>query len=70
LGKKNRSPQDPHMDGTGLRFEDNGARQRISRPMPQAIKLIDGEGRSCIYVPMTQNGKGGRQPRVYVRSRR
>jgi hypothetical protein len=39
-------------------------------PMPQAIKLIDGEGRSCIYVPMTQNGKGGRQPRVYVRSRR
>jgi hypothetical protein len=25
-------PQDPHMDGTGLRFEDNGARQRISRP--------------------------------------
>jgi len=26
-------------------------------PMPQAIKLIDAEGHSCIYVPMTQNGK-------------
>jgi hypothetical protein len=25
--------------------------------MPQAIKLIDGEGRSCIYVPITQDGK-------------
>jgi hypothetical protein len=25
--------------------------------MPQAIKLIDAEGRSCIYAPITQNGK-------------
>jgi hypothetical protein len=25
--------------------------------MPQAIKLIDAEGRSCIYEPITQNGK-------------
>jgi hypothetical protein len=25
--------------------------------MPQAIKLIDAEGRSRIYVPITQNGK-------------
>jgi hypothetical protein len=25
--------------------------------MPQAIKLIDAEGRSSIYVPITQNGK-------------
>jgi hypothetical protein len=25
--------------------------------MPQAIKLIDPEGRSCIYVPITQDGK-------------
>jgi hypothetical protein len=23
----------------------------------QAIKLIDPEGRSCVYVPITQNGK-------------
>jgi len=25
--------------------------------MPQAIELTDAEGRSCIYVPITQNGK-------------
>jgi len=25
--------------------------------MPQAIKLSDAEGRSCIYVPITQDGK-------------
>jgi hypothetical protein len=25
--------------------------------MPQAIKLNDSEGRSCIYVPITQDGK-------------
>jgi hypothetical protein len=25
--------------------------------MPQAIELIDVEGRSCIYVPIPQNGK-------------
>jgi hypothetical protein len=25
--------------------------------MPQAIKLTDAEGRSCIYVPITQSGK-------------
>jgi len=25
--------------------------------MPQAIKLIDAEGRSCIYVPIMQDGK-------------
>jgi hypothetical protein len=25
--------------------------------MPQAIKLVDAEDRSCIYVPITQDGK-------------
>ena len=25
--------------------------------MPQAIKLIDADGRSCIYVPVTHDGK-------------
>jgi hypothetical protein len=25
--------------------------------MPQAIKLTDAEDRSCIYVPITQDGK-------------
>jgi hypothetical protein len=27
--------------------------------MPQAIRLTDAEGRSCIYVPITQDGKMG-----------
>jgi hypothetical protein len=27
--------------------------------MPQAIKLVDAEGRSCIYVPITQDGPFG-----------
>jgi hypothetical protein len=44
-------PQDPHMDGPGT-MEHGG-----EYPMPQAIKLIDAEGRSCIYVPIMQNGK-------------
>jgi hypothetical protein len=25
--------------------------------MPQAIKLTDAQGRSCIYVPITQDGR-------------
>jgi hypothetical protein len=45
------------MDGSGLRFEmmDHGG--EYPDTMPQAIKLIDAQGRSCIYVPITQDGK-------------
>jgi hypothetical protein len=50
-------PQDPSMDGTGLRFETMEHGGEYPDTMPQAIKLIDAEGRSCIYVPITQNGK-------------
>jgi hypothetical protein len=50
-------PQDPHMDGTGLRFETMEHGGDYPDTMPQAIKLIDAEGRSCIYVPIMQNGK-------------
>jgi len=49
-------PQDPHMDGTGLRFETMEHGGEYPDTMPQAIKLIDAEGRSCIYVPIMQNG--------------
>jgi hypothetical protein len=38
-------------------LRNHGTRRRISRHDPQAIKLIDAEGRSCIYVPTSQNGK-------------
>ena len=50
-------PQDPSMDGTGLRFETMEHGGEYPDTMPQAIKLIDAESRSCIYVPITQNGK-------------
>jgi hypothetical protein len=40
-----------------LRFETMEHSGEFPDTMPQAIKLIDAEGRSCIYVPITQNGK-------------
>ena len=45
-------PQDPHMDGTGLRFETLEHGGEYPDTMPQAIKLIDAEGR----VPIMQDG--------------
>ena len=49
--------QDPNLDGTGLRFETMEHGGEYPDTMPQAIKLIDAEGRSRIYVPITQDGK-------------
>jgi hypothetical protein len=45
------------MDGTGLRFETMEHGGEYPDTMPQAIKVVDAEGRSCIYVPITQDGK-------------
>ena len=50
-------PQDPHLDGTGLRFMTMDHGGEYPDTMPQAIRLIDAEGRSCVYVPITQDGK-------------
>ena len=50
-------PQDPHRDGTDLHFETMEHGGKYPDAMPQAIKLSDTEGRSCIYVPITQDGK-------------
>jgi hypothetical protein len=50
-------PQDPQMNGAGLRFETMEHGGEYPDTMPQAIKLIDAEGRSAIYVPITQGGK-------------
>jgi hypothetical protein len=50
-------PQDPRLDGTSLRFETFDHGGEYPDTMPQAIKLTDAEGRSCIYVPITQNGR-------------
>ena len=50
-------PQDPQLDGAGLRFETMDHGGEYPDQMPQAIRLVDAEGRSCIYVPVMQNGK-------------
>jgi hypothetical protein len=50
-------PQDPHMDGTGLRFETLEHGGEYPDTMPQAIRLIDEQGRSCIYLPVTEDGR-------------
>ncbi|MFL5239558.1 MAG: hypothetical protein ACJ8EL_18565 [Rhizomicrobium sp.] len=50
-------PQDPHLNGRDLRFETMEHGREYPDTMPQAIKLIDAAGRSCIYVPITQDGK-------------
>ena len=47
------------MDGTGLRFETMDHGGEYADAMPQAINLVDSEGRSCICVPITQE-KGQR----------
>jgi hypothetical protein len=52
-----RRPQDEHLNGRGLRFETMDHGGEYPDTMPQAIKLIDPEGRSCIYVPMMQDGR-------------
>jgi hypothetical protein len=57
------------MDGTGLRLETLDHSGEYPDTVPQAIKLIDAEGRSCIYAPITQDGKVVRQPRVRARFR-
>ena len=50
-------PQDPHLDGSGLRFETMEHGGEYPDAMPQAIMLIDAQGRSCISVPISQDGK-------------
>ena len=50
-------PQDPHRNGMGLRFETMDHGGEYPDTMPQSIKLIDAEGRSCIYVPISQDGR-------------
>jgi hypothetical protein len=46
-------PPFPHGKETAFKMLEHGG--EYPDTMPQAIKLIDAEGRSCIYVPITQN---------------
>jgi hypothetical protein len=53
---RERRPQDPTMDGRGWTFQTLEHGGEYPDTMPQAIKATDGQGRSCIYVPVTVNG--------------
>ncbi|MET3844054.1 hypothetical protein [Bradyrhizobium sp. OAE829] len=50
-------PQDPTLDGKDLRFETMDHGGEYDDTMPQAIKVTDRQGRSCIYVPLAQDGR-------------
>jgi hypothetical protein len=50
-------PQDPHGDGTGLRFETGEHGGDYPDNMPQAITVTDVQGRWAVYVPLRVNGK-------------
>jgi hypothetical protein len=43
-------PQDPTMDGSTLRFETLEHGGDYPDRMPQAIRVTDQKGRSCVYV--------------------
>ena len=49
-------PQDPHLNGSGLQFETLEHCGEYPDTMPQAVRITDAEGRSCLYVPVTVNG--------------
>ena len=49
--------QDPHGDGTGLRFETGEHGGDYPDNMPQAITVTDAQGRWAVYVPLRVNGK-------------
>ena len=54
---EDRSPQDPNMDGSGLRFETLEHGGEFPDTMPQAVRITDAEGSSCIYVPVKVAGR-------------
>ena len=47
-------PQDTSGDGRGLRFTTS---EHDEMNMPQAIEVMDDEGRWAVYVQLTKNGK-------------
>jgi hypothetical protein len=49
-------PQDPHGDGTGLRFETGEHGGDYPDSMPQAVTVTDAEGRWAVYVPLRIDG--------------
>jgi len=52
-----RRPQDPTRDGASLTFETLEHGGACLDAMPQAIRIIDSEGRSCLYFPAMVDGQ-------------
>jgi hypothetical protein len=50
-------PARPAPGRTSLRLETMEHGGEYPDTMPQAIKLIDAVGQSCVYVPITQDSK-------------
>src|SRR5258708_2764931 len=50
-------PQDPHGDGTGLRFETGEHGGDHPDNIPQSITVTDAPGRWALYVPLRVGGK-------------
>src|SRR6266446_10882563 len=51
-------PQDPHGDGTGLRFATGEHGGDYPDNMPQAITVTDAQGRWAVYVPSWRQDRG------------
>jgi len=45
------------MDGRSLSFEPLTYGGEYNDNMPQSIRVTDREGRSCVYVPITVDGR-------------
>ena len=50
-------PQDSWMDGSGLKFEPLTFGGEYDDNMPMSIRVTDHEDRSCVYVPITVDGR-------------
>lgn len=50
-------PQDPDGNGAGLTFETLEHGGESADDMPQAVRVTDQDGRSCVYKPMAVNGR-------------
>ena len=50
-------PQDPHLDGTGLRFITREHGVEYPDTFPNAITVIDAAARSCNYITIKHDSK-------------
>jgi hypothetical protein len=50
-------PQDQYGDGSDLRFRILEYGGEYADDMPASIRVIDSEGRSCVYSPITVEGR-------------